>query len=143
MGAIVVQEEGEHWTTYPKGAVEFMRARRVSGRVWNDVNVGGYLIWHLHPACRVFMDPRLEHVYSAEQMDDYAKASAALPGWEMILEKYGPDYLLLPVDSPLASAAASGAWKAVYRDPDQVLLSRGYKGETMLGGRPPLPWLFP
>ena len=59
------------------------------------------------------------------------------------MEKSGPDFLLLPVESPLAAAAVSGAWKPVYRDPDYILLSRGYKGEVELGARPPLPWLFP
>lgn len=153
LGAIVVQEPGPAWVTYPRGAVEFMRAGSVGGRLWSDANAGAYLVWHLYPACRVFMDTRFEHVYTAEQMSDYAAAMAADAGWESILRKYSVELLLLPAGSPLAEAARRGNWRALYRDPDYLLLAEkspppaGRAGkpvkEPVLSPRPPLPWLFP
>lgn len=152
-GAIVVQEAGPAWLTYPKGAVDFMRAGSISGRLWSDANVGAYLLWHLYPACRVFMDTRFEHVYTAGQMGEYAAAMAASDGWESILRKYRAELLLLPSGSPLAEAARRGGRRVLYRDPDYLLLAEksappaGSAGkpvnEPALSPRPPLPWLFP
>lgn len=149
LGAIVVQEPGPSWATYPKGAAEFMRSSSVGGRLWSDANVGAYLVWHLYPACRVFMDTRFEHIYTGEQMGDYAAAMAAAAGWESVLRKYGVELLLLPAGSPLAEAARRGNWRVLYRDPDYLLLAdrsnpsfKGIAGPA-LSPLPPLPWLFP
>jgi len=154
LGAIIYGEPGPAWVVYPKGAVDFMRARAVAGRVWNEPNVGGYLVWHLFPACRVSMDPRFEHVYSPEQMDEAAAALAAAPGWEETLSRSSAELLLLPLAAPLASAAGKSArWRTLYRDPDYVLLAgaaprydglaRDYARGPAASPRPPRPWLFP
>ncbi|OGS01005.1 MAG: hypothetical protein A2V88_16705 [Elusimicrobia bacterium RBG_16_66_12] len=153
LGRLVYGESEPGWVTYPKGAADFLRERGVKGRLWSDVNVGGYLVWHLSPSIQVFMDPRYEHVYTPAEVADYGAASAAVPGWEKILDKYAPDLLLLPVSSPLAKAAEGPRWKPVYRDPDYVLLagsSPTYAGlvkefarDPKVSARPPLPWLFP
>lgn len=143
LGVLVYGEVEPGWVTYPKGAVDFLREHRVTGRLWSDVNVGGYLVWHLHPSIQVFMDPRLEHIYTAEQMSDYAHAWAAAPGWEKVLAKYAPDLLLLPVLSPLAHAAEGARWRPVYRDPDYVVLVHEFSRSPKISARPPLPWLFP
>lgn len=143
LGALVYGETGPG-ITYPKGAADFLNARGFSGRVWSDAHVGGYLVWHLKPACRIFLDGRID-LYPAAALTDYFAVMAAAPGWESILARHAPDLLLLPADVPLAAAApASGAWHAVYRDPDYVALERGAPGAAPLASpRPPLPWLFP
>lgn len=153
VGAIAIQEEGGGWVAYPKGAARFIQGNRLEGRLWSDVNAGGYLVWHLYPACLVFMDTRLEHVYSEAQMADYLTATAAAPGWDAVLAKHRPDMLLLPASSPLASAAARADWRPLYRDPDHILLAQdrpafsalieAYRKEPKLSPRPALPWLFP
>lgn len=152
LGRLVYGESEPGWVTYPKGAAGFLRERGVKGRLWSDVNVGGYLVWHLHPSIQVFMDPRYEHVYTPAETADYGAASAAA-GWENILDKYAPDLLLLPAASPLAKAAEGPRWRPIYRDPDYILLagdSPAYAGlvkefarAPKVSARPPLPWLFP
>ena len=153
LGRLVYGESEPGWVTYPKGAVSFLKEHGAKGRLWSDVNVGGYLVWHLSASLQVFMDPRYEHVYTPAEVADYGVASAAAPGWEKILDKYAPDLLLLPAASPLAKAAEGPLWRAVYRDPDYVLLagsSPAYAGlvkdfarDPQVSERPSLPWLFP
>ena len=41
-----------------KGAADFIRHERLSGRIFNDYTPGGYLIWRLHPDIKVFTDGR-------------------------------------------------------------------------------------
>jgi hypothetical protein len=144
LGALVYGEKEPGWLVYPKGAVEFLKRTGFTGRVWSDATVGGYLIWHLSPEVHVFLDGRTD-LYPADTLADYAAAMSAAPGWEQILARRFPDLLLLPVGAPLAAAAqGSGAWHAVYRDPDYVALVAGAsKGEPPVSPRPSLPWLFP
>lgn len=144
LGALVYGEKEPGWLVYPKGAAEFLNARGFSGKVWSDATAGGYLIWHLKPGSRVFLDGRTD-LYPVDVLTDYASAMAAAPGWQDILSRRGPELLLLPVGAPLAAAAQdSGAWRTIYRDPDYVALERGAPaGEPPASPRPPLPWLFP
>ncbi|HXT02493.1 MAG TPA: hypothetical protein VN915_17610 [Elusimicrobiota bacterium] len=143
LGALVYGEKEPGWLVYPKGAIEFLRARRFSGKVWSEATVGGYVGWHLLSS-RVFLDGRTD-LYPADVLEDYSAAMAAAPGWEDILSRRGPDLLLLPVNAPLVEAAQnSGAWRAIYRDPDYVALERGAPaGLPVASPRPSLPWLFP
>ncbi len=54
----------------PDGAVQFLRDRQWSGRLFNDFNWGGYLIHALGPDNRIFIDQRLE-VHSREHFQHY------------------------------------------------------------------------
>lgn len=147
LGALVYGEADGGWVAYPKGAVEFMRAQRIKGRLWADANVGGYLIWHLYPDSRVFLDPRLEHVYTLEQMNDYIQAMNAVPGWEDILKKWSPDVLLLPAGNPLIAAAQGARWRKIYYDADYAVLVPSAAGvppqARSPAPNPSWPWLFP
>ena len=144
LGALVYGEKEPGWLVYPKGAADFLNARGFAGKVWSDASVGGYLVWHLKPECRTFLDGRTD-LYPVDVLTDYAAVMAAAPGWESIVARRAPDLLLLPIGVPLAAAVqASGAWRAVYRDPDYVAFERGAPAEeTSAVPRPPLPWLFP
>jgi hypothetical protein len=42
----------------PAGAVDFIRDRRLEGRMYNDFGNGGYLMWRLFPGRGVFQDGR-------------------------------------------------------------------------------------
>jgi hypothetical protein len=143
LGALVYGEKEPGWLVYPKGAVDFLNARGFSGKIWSEATVGGYVSWHL-PKARVFLDGRTD-LYPVDVLEDYSAAMAAAPGWEDILDRRDPDLLLLPVNAPLASAAAaSEKWRAIYWDPDSIAFERGPSIDPPpLSPRPPLPWLFP
>jgi hypothetical protein len=42
----------------PEGAVMFIRNNGISGRIFNEMAIGGYLIFRLWPRTRVFIDGR-------------------------------------------------------------------------------------
>ena len=42
----------------PVKEVEFLKKYKLEGPIFNDYVVGGYLVWHLYPDYKVFIDPR-------------------------------------------------------------------------------------
>jgi len=58
--------------TVPERAVAFLQDRQWSGRMFNDFNWGGYLIFRLGPETRAFIDPRLE-VHTLEHFSRYVR----------------------------------------------------------------------
>lgn len=43
----------------PIGAGKFLKAHPVKGRMFNSIRYGGYLMWHLYPGKKVYIDGRL------------------------------------------------------------------------------------
>ena len=44
---------------FPAGAVAFIKANKLGGKIFNTMNWGGYLIWNLADAITVFVDGRM------------------------------------------------------------------------------------
>ena len=45
---------------YPERTTQWLRDTEFRGKLYNDAELGGYLIWHLHPKVPVFIDGRHE-----------------------------------------------------------------------------------
>ncbi len=63
---------------YPERGVEFASQQGLSGRVFNEFGYGGFLLFHLWPAQRVYIDGRTDLIYSAQAVERYI-ASARDP----------------------------------------------------------------
>ncbi len=110
-------------------AMNFFQKERIKGPILNNYDIGSYLIYHLYPDCRVFIDNRpeaypadfLKGTYVALQQDEVAwlKASA-LYGFNAILfyphvnTPWGQAFLMRRIIDPL--------WAAVYVDDSCVIL---------------------
>jgi len=107
---------------YPVGAVEWIKANRPAGRLFNSYNWGGYLIWSL-PDYPVFIDGRAD-LYGDEliqQWHDVVKANEnALP----VLDSWQVNVLLLEPDWPIIKVLKANGWKPVYLDGQAVILTR-------------------
>lgn len=102
---------------YPLGAVDFLQQHQLSGKILNEFNWGEYLIWVLHPSCKVAMDGRYETVYGEDFCKVHGEFIYGRPGWRQMLELYPPDIILVDPRSkvyPLLKAASD--WQAVYED---------------------------
>jgi len=101
-------------------AAEFLRKNPVPGKMFNFFDVGGFLDWQLYPGALTFIDGR---TYNQQVFLEHQSVTAAFPGWEKILEKYGVTYIvtktidssgtILPFVSPLTS---SPDWSLVFAD---------------------------
>ena len=110
----------------PIAATEFLLQERLPGPLFHAMSFGSYLIWAAQPEYPVFVDGRIE-LYPAELWLDYLHISAAAPGWEETLEKYGIQTLMLSPQEQAGLVAAvqnTSAWREVYSDDSAMIFTR-------------------
>lgn len=118
----------------PVEAADFVQTHRLTGPIFHDYHLGGYLLQRLHPRVPVFIDGRY-NPYIGAPLQDYLTLMQLGAGWQALLEKY--DIRLAVLSSPgdgLAGAMAdSGKYRLVHADKGFGVLIRND------GTRPDLP----
>ncbi len=122
---------------YPVGAVAFMRLHGINGNILDEFGWGEYLIWHLGPQSKVFIDGRYDTVYRGKVIDQFLDFIYARPDALSVLRAYPHDLILIPVKAPVVSILATApGWTLVYRDRDAVLFARADSTTARLPGVP-------
>lgn len=108
---------------YPKAAVDYLEKARLPGPVLNHYNWGGYLIWKLYPAEKVFIDGRAD-VYGDTFLNSFASAYFLHgEGWNEPIQAWHIQTIILPPDAPLIVALrAEPEWKKLFEDKQAVVL---------------------
>jgi hypothetical protein len=118
---------------FPIAAADYLARAPHLGRLLNDFDWGGFLIYHLHPRYRVSLDGRTE-LYRDDVLRDFWRAMTAAPGWERYLARAAPDAVVWPRLTPFAELLAGRPeWRAVYRDAQAVIYVRD---RAAAGGAP-------
>lgn len=100
----------------PVKAVEFIKAHHFSGRMLNDYNYGGYLIWSA-PEYPVFVDQRNDVFEWTGVLDEFMKWAMLQSNPDTLLDKYKISFCLLARTSPMATVMPLlPDWKTVYSD---------------------------
>ena len=110
---------------YPTGAVAFLRANELQGRVLTFFDWGEMVIFRL-PGCPPSLDGRLDTCYPRELIDAHWKFYNGEPFNGLVLDVDNADFALLPAN--LAGAAALAhrpGWQVVYYDDLAVIMVRG------------------
>ncbi len=106
---------------FPAQAVEFLRSHKMPGRLFVYYDWGGYAIWKLYPAYRVFVDGRAD-LYGDDLLHQFQEAAQLRAGWEQVLDRWGVQAVLVPPSGALAQGLLLDArWHAEYRDSQAVL----------------------
>ena len=109
----------------PKNAVDFIVESGLTGNMFNSYNYGGYLIHRLFPDQLVFIDGRAD-MYGDDFIKEYDIINNALPGWEILLDKYSIEYIVCYRNSPLRQAVlAKGNFSLVFDDTYHSVLIKG------------------
>ena len=110
----------------PVGAIAFMKQHQLSGNLMADFGWGEYVIWHMAPASKVFIDGRYDTVYPASVIDDYLAFNYGKAGAKDFLTKYPHDFILLSLNDKAALEEISRvpAWMQLYRDANCILFAR-------------------
>ena len=132
----------------PRGAVEFMRAHGLRGNVLCDFGWGEYLIFHLAPESKVFIDSRYDMVYPQKVLADYFDFFFEGPRAAAVLNGYPHDFVLIPPTAPIrALMERRPDWKLIYSDSNALLFTRADSPAARLDGVPirgrPPPDMFP
>ena len=85
---------------FPVEAVARARAKGVTGRLFNELAWGGYILY-AWPEQKVFIDAQTDF-YGEELAQDYLAIRNVEPGWELKLAKWGSPRVMLPYEAPLA-----------------------------------------
>jgi len=122
---VVIHQPATEAKEFPAAAASFLMTTRPAGPLLNHYNWGGYFIWKLFPAYKVYIDGRAD-LYGDTFMDQFA-ATYYLKGksWQDPLNEWGIRTVVLPPDAPLLVALrAMPAWKEVFADKQAVVLAR-------------------
>ncbi len=116
---------------FPRTAVALMRDGRWPGKLYNDYVWGGYLIWELWPARKVFIDGRAEVYYPTGAFDSEMRIHYAVAGFDKELDRWDVDVVLTRRNGNLAAAMARlPNWrKAFYGLIEEVHVRKGSQAD--------------
>ncbi len=107
---------------FPARAVEWLEDHPQTGKMFNDLNWGGYLGLHIWPSQLTFIDSMSDTTGSITS--EYETVITMSPGWQEILERYKVNWAILPSELPLARELEVQGWEPVYQDETAVILVR-------------------
>jgi hypothetical protein len=122
---VIIHQPQTETNEFPAAAVSFLMTSHPAAPLLNHYNWGGYFIWKLYPAYKVYIDGRAD-LYGDTFMDQFA-ATYYLKGkaWQDPLNQWGIQTVVLPPDAPLTVALRGlPAWKEVFADGQAVVLTR-------------------
>lgn len=115
----------------PSGAekgVEFVKQSTIKGPVFNNFDVGSFLIWKMYPKEKVFVDGRPE-AYSVEFFEKIYKPMQENPAlWKKYSEKYEINYVFFAhtditpwARKFLSDISKNSDWPLIYADDSVVI----------------------
>jgi len=107
---------------FPVQAVDWLEANPQSGRMFNNFNWGGYIVWRLWPEQKDFIDSQSDLTGEASRL--YLNAQNLDPSWEQVFVQYNIEWIIMPVDSILGQELARSGWKILYQDTTAVILRK-------------------
>ncbi|MBJ6761940.1 hypothetical protein JGU66_14290 [Myxococcaceae bacterium JPH2] len=119
-------EAGVRHATIPLKVFEALR-KLPPGKVLNRFVIGGPISYFAGADYKVFIDSRNDPFPMAIH-DDYERLVWSEPGWEDVLTRYDPDYLVWDTVNPgnilLDHLRTRGGWREASRDGEYVLWIR-------------------
>lgn len=114
---------------YPAGAVDFIKSHQLSGKMFNTMGWGGYLIWNLPRQVTIFVDGRM---LDPTRVAPYTNILWATPEGLHFFEQANFDLALVPYGNTLSGERYPvvnyllhhPSWRAVYQDQAGYLFSR-------------------
>jgi hypothetical protein len=124
LGAVQLMDAHFDAKRFPVQAAEVIQERGMHDPIFTLDSWGGYLIYQLYPQSKVFVDDRHD-LYGVEFFKQYLRTIRVEPEWDALLNDNHVNWVLVPKDSPLASALRTSLrWKVSYEDQTAVLFQR-------------------
>lgn len=108
----------------PLGAIDYLLRNDVKGKMLNDYDLGGYLIYRLSPEYKVFIDGRAD-LYGDAFIRQYMQSYYGEEGWDKLIEQHGIEFVITSRDVPLRQTLlADGRFAETYLDKYHAVLLR-------------------
>ncbi len=112
---------------FPVEATNFVLQRGSHDPIFCPDYWGGYLIYRLYPASKVFVDDRHD-LYGEKFLNDYLQVVHVGPRWNDVLDEMRVNWVMTPVQSSLGSILKEApGWNSVYEDGTAILFERSQK----------------
>lgn len=117
---------------YPRvnASADFFKSLKITGPLFNNFDIGGYLIYHLYPQTKVYVDNRAE-AYPASFLQEYRVAQEDDTAWKKIDDKntFGAIYFFRLENTEWAQAflvkrISDPAWVPIYVDDYAIIFVR-------------------
>jgi hypothetical protein len=114
---------------FPQAAVTILRAGDYPPRIFVYYDWGGYALWKLYPAYRVFVDGRAD-LFGGNSGDDdllrqFRTSIELHNGWRDVLDRWNVEAVLVPPSCALAQALLLDRdWHSVFSDSQAIILLR-------------------
>ncbi|HEX4274339.1 MAG TPA: hypothetical protein VHZ74_03240 [Bryobacteraceae bacterium] len=118
-------------TFYPEAALPLLLSPETH-HIFAEDEWGDYLIYHLYPTKKVFVDGRSDF-YGDEFGERYLDVMNVKPGWQKTLDKYAIDTIAISPKFALTSTLKiSREWRVVYDDTVTVVFRRAASDHSRL-----------
>jgi len=107
---------------FPTQAIEWLENNSQEGRMFNDLNWGGYIAWKLWPNQLTFIDSMAD--VTGEVTMEYETAITLSENWENIFTRHDIEWAILPVNSMLARELSHAKWHTIYQDKTAIILRK-------------------
>jgi hypothetical protein len=107
---------------FPVRAVQWLEQNPQQGRMFNDLNWGGYIANHLWPNQLTFVDSMADTTGNVTR--EYETILTLQDGWQNLIDKYQIQWAIVHSQSPIALALEEEGWTAIYADDMSVILRK-------------------
>ncbi len=114
-------------TFFPVDAVTWLESHPQEGRMFNDLNWGGYIAFRLWPGQAPFIDSitdgTIETKTQGELTRKYETVITLSDAWPEVLAQYDIEWIIVPLQSPLAEIMSDVYhWSTLYQDATAIIL---------------------
>lgn len=106
---------------YPVGATRFLAREHLLGNMYNTFHFGGYLMYHLGPAVKVFIDGRTGNLYDDAHMRDVMEIRRV---WPEVFARWNIAYAVTQHGEVEEGLVADPHWSLVFFDDTALVLVR-------------------
>jgi hypothetical protein len=104
---------------FPVRAVEWLENHPQQGNMFNDLNWGGYIAFHLWPDALPFIDSMADT--SGKVTRQYETVVTLQEGWHDVFQDYNIEWAIIPPGWPLAQELSNLGWESVYQDQTAII----------------------
>jgi hypothetical protein len=127
-------------------AAEFFLRENISGPIFNNFDVAGYLVYHLYPAHRVFVDNRPEAYPVAFFTEVYFPIQRDESKWEQVSRLYGLNVIVfnhrdrsIHAEQFIIRRVLDPLWAPIYFDKNIIVLAKRFGPNQSVIARYELP----
>lgn len=107
-------------SVFPVHAIQWLEAHPPAGRMFNAFDWGGYILFHLWPEQKTFIESQTD--VTGEATRKYETVVTLQEGWQEIFEAYSITWAIVPPEWPLARELAAQGWETAYQDQTATVL---------------------